>query len=99
MKKILLLLFVCTVSTHLIAQKTKVQKAETKSKSDLPVNDLIPPPPPPPPPPTPQQSAPQQEQPQQPQQVFEETDVREPEESSFEQKKPRGKGRPSTKKK
>jgi hypothetical protein len=57
------------------------------------------PPPPPPPPPTPQQSAPQQEQPQQPQQVFEETDVREPEESSFEQKKPRGKGRPSTKKK
>ena len=51
MKKTLLLLFVCVVSTHVIAQKTKAQKAETPNQSALSVNDVAPPPPLPPPPP------------------------------------------------
>jgi hypothetical protein len=53
MKKLLLLLFVCTVSTHTIAQKTKVKKAETTTQSELSVNDFVPPLPPPQPPPAP----------------------------------------------
>ena len=51
MKKLLLLLFVCTVSAQLIAQKTKAEKAVTLPASELTVNDVAPPPPPPPPPP------------------------------------------------
>lgn len=51
MKKTLLVLFVCTVSTHIIAQKTKAEKAETTSQPALAENDIAPPPPPPPPPP------------------------------------------------
>ena len=53
MKKLLLLLFVCTVSTQLIAQKTKAEKAVTLPASELTVNDVAPPPPPPPLPPPP----------------------------------------------
>jgi len=51
MKKTLLLLFVCTVSTHMIAQKTKAEKSETPVQSALPEDYIAPPPPPPPPPP------------------------------------------------
>ena len=51
MKKTLLVLFVCTVSTHMIAQKTKSEKAETPTQTAMPENDIAPPPPPPPPPP------------------------------------------------
>lgn len=52
MKKLLLLVFVCAVSTHIIAQKTTTQKAETPTQSTIPANDIAPPPPPPPEPPT-----------------------------------------------
>jgi hypothetical protein len=48
MKKTLLVLFVCTVSTHMIAQKTKSEKAETPTQTAMPENDIAPPPPPPP---------------------------------------------------
>ncbi len=51
MKKTMILLFVCAASMHIIAQKTKVQKAETPTQSALLVSDVAPPPPPPPPPP------------------------------------------------
>lgn len=47
MKKTLLLLLVCTVSTQLIAQKTNSPKAETKAQPAVAENDLVPPPPPP----------------------------------------------------
>jgi hypothetical protein len=50
MKKLLLLLFVCTVSTHIIAQQTKTEKAVAPVQSELSVNDIVPPPPPPAPP-------------------------------------------------
>lgn len=50
MKKLLLLVFVCMVSTHIIAQKTTTEKAEKPTLSAIPANDIAPPPPPPPPP-------------------------------------------------
>jgi len=50
MKKTLLVLFVCATSTHIIAQKTKTEKAEKPVQSAIAVNDIAPPPPPPPPP-------------------------------------------------
>lgn len=57
MKKLLLLVFVCSVSTNIIAQKTKAEKRVTPPQSTLSVNDIAPPPPPPlpplPPPPPP----------------------------------------------
>ena len=56
MKKTMLLLFVCAVSTHVIAQKTKAEKAETTSQSALSENDIAPPPPPPPVPPVAQET-------------------------------------------
>ena len=49
MKKTLLLLFVCAISTHVTAQKTKAKKAETANQSAIPINDIPPPPPPAPP--------------------------------------------------
>jgi hypothetical protein len=51
MKKILLVLFVCSVSTDIIAQKTKAEKAETPTQSALSTDEIAPPPPPLPPPP------------------------------------------------
>ena len=51
MKKILLLLVVCSASTHIIAQKNKVENAVTPAQPALSVNDIAPPPPAPPVPP------------------------------------------------
>jgi hypothetical protein len=53
MKRIMLLLFVCAVSTHILAQKTKSDKAPTAPQPSASVNDIAPPPPPLPPPPPP----------------------------------------------
>lgn len=53
MKKILLVLVVCSASTHIIAQKTKAEKVVTPALPALPVNDVASPPPPPPAPPAP----------------------------------------------
>ncbi|MBK7121535.1 MAG: hypothetical protein IPH68_01330 [Chitinophagaceae bacterium] len=54
MKKLLLLLFVCSVSSHIMAQKTKPEKAVTPPQPELSINDIaVPPPPPAPPPPPP----------------------------------------------
>ncbi|MBK8495000.1 MAG: hypothetical protein IPL50_08195 [Chitinophagaceae bacterium] len=50
MKKLLLLLFVCSVSTHIMAQKTKPEKAVTPPQPELSMNDIAVPPPPPAPP-------------------------------------------------
>lgn len=45
------MLFVCSVSTDIIAQKTKAEKAVTPAQPALSVYNVAPPPPPPPPPP------------------------------------------------
>ncbi|MEP7238253.1 MAG: hypothetical protein ABI685_10325 [Ferruginibacter sp.] len=58
MKKILLVLVVCSASTHIIAQKTKAEKAVTPAQPALSINDIAPPPPPPPPPAPPEPPVP-----------------------------------------
>lgn len=55
MKKTMLLLFVCSVSMHTIAQKTESGKTPPEAPASLSMNDIPPPPPPPPPPEKPEQ--------------------------------------------
>ena len=50
MKKICLLIFVCSISVNLIAQKNKAKAVPAVPVLEASVNDVAPPPPPPPPP-------------------------------------------------